>query len=61
MFSLAFKCKLNLQKIKVVLCLCTVVLAVRLGRCKLACPSTIHGRSDLLTRAKIEIFASFGI
>ena len=31
--------------------------AVRLGRCWLACPSTIHGRSGLLARAKIEIFA----
>ena len=28
---------------------------LRLGRCTLACPSTIHGRSGLLTRAKIEI------
>ena len=27
---------------------------MRLGTCRLACPSTIHGRSELLTRTKIE-------
>ena len=32
-------------------------LAVRLGRCRLACPFTIYGKSGLLARAKIGIFA----
>ena len=37
----------------VVKCSCTGILSVCLGGCRLACPSTIHGRSSLLTQAKM--------